>query len=327
MTKPKVFVSRDIPKEGLELISANCELELWQEDTPTPREILLEKVRGKDGIVCMLSDRIDAELMEHAGRQLRVVSNYAVGYDNIDVQAANERDIMVCNTPGVLTDATADLAFALLLAAARRVGEGIDYVKAGNWKTWKPKLLLGQNIYNATLGIIGMGEIGRAVAKRAEGFNMKIIYYDHKHRADLGQVLGAKMCNSIEDLLKEADYISLHVPLSNNTRHLINEKSLKMMKQSAILINTSRGGVVDPRALYNALKNNDIAYAALDVTEPEPIPPNHELLTLPNCLIVPHIGSATVVTRAKMAVLAAQNLIHGLAGKKPEHIVNPEVLK
>jgi glyoxylate reductase len=327
VNKPKIYVTREIPSEGLDLLVTNCDTMLWEKDTPVPRDVLLENARGKDGILCMLSDAVNAELMDTAGPQLKVISNYAVGYDNIDVPAANERSIIVCNTPRVLTDTTADLAFALLMAAARRLGEGIDYIKNGKWKTWKPKLLLGQDIYKATLGIIGLGEIGSAVAKRAAGFDMNIIYYDHKHRSEKGLPVGARMCADLDDLYQEADFISLHVPYNPETKHLINSEAFKKMKKSAILINTSRGPVVDSDALYYALKNGEISYAALDVTDPEPIPAEHKLLTLHNCLIVPHIGSASVATRAKMSVMAAKNLISGLSGKVPEYVVNPEVLK
>ncbi len=326
MNKPKVFITRAIPDDGLDLVKNECVVEVWPLEIPLTHDELLEKISGIDGLLCLLTDPIDAEIMDAAGKQLKVISNYAVGYNNIDVSAATERGILVCNTPGVLTETTADLAFALLMVAARRLGEGIEYVKQGKWKTWGPKLFLGQDIHNATLGIIGMGEIGTGMAKRAKGFNMNIIYYDHKHRAEKGEAVGARMCDSIEELLKEADFISLHVPLSNETYKLINAKAFELMKNSAVLINTSRGPVVDSRALFEALKNNEIAYAALDVTDPEPIPPNHKLLSVSNCIIVPHVGSASVKTRAKMAVMAAENLMAGLKGEVPKNLINPEVL-
>jgi glyoxylate reductase len=327
MAKHKIYVTRPIPDEGLEILRTSCDTELWPEDTPVPREVLLEKVSGKSGLLTLLSDVVDVELMECAGNQLKVISNYAVGHDNIDLVSASDRGIIVCNTPGVLTETTADLAFALLMAAARRLGEAIDYVRRGNWQTWKPKLLLGKDIHNSTLGIIGMGEIGKAVAKRAVGFNMKVIYYDHKQRPELGERLGAKMCKTLDQLLVESDFISLHVPLNSNTRHLISQEEFKKMKNSAILINSSRGPIVDTEALADALKTGEIAYAALDVTDPEPILPEHILLSLPNCIILPHIGSATVATRARMAVIAAENLISGLNGKIPKFVVNPQALK
>ena len=232
----------------------------------------------------------------------------------------------MCNTPGVLTETTADLAFALLMAAARRIVEAEKFIKDGKWQTWDPKVLLGQDIHGATLGIIGMGKIGVAVAKCAKGFGMKIIYYDHKQRTEKGSALGARLCENLNELLTNADFISIHVPLTSETQNLINSESFKKMKKNAILINTSRGKVVDSSALFQALKDGEITYAALDVTDPEPLPVDHKLLTLPNCLIVPHIGSASVATRNRMAVMAAENLIYALNNKKPNHLVNPDVL-
>lgn len=327
MTKSKVYITRAIPDEGLKIVMQNCETEIWPENLPIPRDVLLDKVRGINGLLCLLSDTIDAKVMDTAGNALKVISNYAVGYDNIDLGAATERGIIVCNTPGVLTETTADLAFALLMAAARRLGEGIEFVKMGKWKTWGPKLLLGQDIHNATLGIIGMGQIGSAVKKRAKGFNMNVIYYDPKHQPEKGQAVEAKLCNNLDELFTESDFISLHVPLTLKTKHLINADALKKMKNTAILINTSRGQVIDSNALIKALQTGEIAYAALDVTDPEPLPATHELMELPNCIVVPHIGSASTATRAKMAIIAAENLIAALAGQRPKHIVNPEVLK
>ena len=276
------------------------------------------------GLLCLLTDRIDAEVMD-AAPKLKVISNYAVGYDNIDVQAATERGIIVSNTPEVLTDTTADFAFTLLMAAARRLVEGVDYVRAGKWKTWGPKLCLGQDIHHATLGIIGLGRIGSGVAKRAEGFDMKILYYDAHRREDLEESLRIEYAD-FETVLAEADFITLHTPLVPETYHLISDREFKLMKKTAVLINNSRGPVVDHRALYKALRDGEIAYAALDVTEPEPIPAGDPLLTLDNIIICPHISSASVATRAKMATLAAENLIAGLKGQMPHHPVNPEVL-
>lgn len=302
-----------------------CDAEIWPEDTPPPRNILLEKIRGKVGILPLLTDRIDGEIMDSAGSQLKIISNYAVGFDNIDVQAATDRGILVGNTPGVLTETTADLAFALLMAAARRFGEGIDYIRADKWKTFKPMELLGRDIHHATLGIIGMGRIGFEVARRARGFDMEVIYYDH-HLVEKGETVGATMCRTLDELLEQADFISLHVPLTPETHPLIDSAALAKMKDTAILINTSRGPVVDSDALYEALSSKKIAYAALDVTDPEPLPSDHKLMTLPNCLVVPHVGSATIATRSRMAVMAAENLLAGVRGQVPNHLVNPDVL-
>ncbi len=261
-----------------------------------------------------------------AAPKLRVISNYAVGFDNIEVEEATKRGIIVGNTPGVLTDTTADFAFALLMAAARRVVEGVDYVRAGKWKTWGPKLLLGHDIHGSTLGIIGLGRIGGAVARRARGFDMRILYYDIRRREDLEEELGVEYAD-LETVLKEADFVTLHTTLTPETYHLIGLRELKLMKKTAILINTSRGPVVDPKALYEALKDGEIAYAALDVTEPEPIQVDDPLLTLDNIIIVPHMASASRSTRGKMAVMAAENLIAGLKGEMPPNPVNPEVFK
>lgn len=322
--KPVVFITRRIPDQGLSLILEQCQAEVWPEETPPPREVLLEKVRQCDGLLSLLTDRIDATLMDNAPR-LRVVSNMAVGFDNIDVAAATERGILVGNTPEVLTDTTADFAFALLMATARRIGEAIDYVRAGKWKTWGPMLLLGQDVHGATLGLIGLGRIGSAVARRAQGFNMRVLYYDVVRRQDLEQQMGI-IYTDLDTLLAESDFVSLHAPLTPQTRHIINADNLRKMKPTAILINTARGPLVDSKALYEALRDGVIAYAGLDVTDPEPIPMDDPLLTLPNCLIVPHIASASVATRGKMAELAARNLLAGLRGEVlPTHL-NPEAL-
>lgn len=326
MNSPKVFVTRLIPEAGLNLILNACDADVWPDEFPPSRNILLEKVRGMQGILSLLTDRIDGEVMDAAGPQLKIVSNYAVGFDNIDIDAASERGILVGNTPGILAETTADLAFTLLMAAARRIVEGNDYIRTGKWKTFKPMELLGKDIHHATLGIIGMGRIGTELAHRAKGFDMEIIYFDHRRRPEKGESAGARMCDSLDELFARADFISLHIPLTPETNHLIDNAALAKMKDSAILINTSRGPVVDSDALFDALKSGQIAYAALDVTDPEPLPPEHKLLTLPNCLVAPHIGSATVATRNKMAVMAAENLLAGVSGKVPNHLVNPGVL-
>ena len=325
MGKPKVFVTRAIPDRGLELLRQACRIEVWDGELPPPREVLLERVGGIDGLLSLLTDPVDAGLMDAAGPGLRVISNYAVGYDNIDVAEATGRGIPVGNTPGVLTETTADMAFALLMAAARRVVEGAEYVRAGRWHTWGPKLLLGHDVHGATLGVIGMGRIGQAVTRRASGFDMRVIYFDPYCDAEKGPFVGVAVRCDLADLLAEADFVSLHVPLTEETHHLIDASALATMKPTAVLINTSRGPVVDTDALYEALAAGRIAYAALDVTDPEPLPAGHKLLSLPNCLVVPHIASASWATRTRMAEMAAENLLAGLRGEPLPNCVNPQV--
>lgn len=277
-----------------------------------------------DALLSLLTDKVDGPIMD-AAPKLRVISNMAVRFDNIDAREATKRRIMVCNTPGVLTETTADFAFALLLAAARRVVEGDRVVRAGKWKTWGPMILLGQDMHHATLGIIGLGRIGAEVAKRAKGFDMRIIYYDTTRRPDMEKKLGVEF-RELENLLAESDFVTVHCPLVRETHHLIGDEQFKIMKKTAILVNTARGQIVDPRALYSALRDRQIAYAALDVTEPEPLPMNDPLLTLDNIVITPHIASASVATRTKMAMMAVDNLLAGIKGERPPYIVNPEVL-
>lgn len=314
----RIFITRLIPDLGLDLVREYFPApEVWTHDLPPTREQLLDKVRGVDGLLCLLTERIDAELMDAAGAQLKVVSSMSVGVDHIDIAEATKRGIPVGNTPGVLTDATADQAFALLLAAARRVVEGADYVRRGQWTTWHPQLLLGADLVGATLGIIGFGRIGQAVAKRAQGFDLRVIY----HSPDAKPAYGAQPVD-LDTLLRESDFVSLHVPLLPETRHLVNADFLSKMKPSAILVNTARGGVVDQVALYNALKSKQIFTAALDVTDPEPLPMDSPLLELDNCIIVPHLGSASKWTRDQMSKLAAENLIAGLKGERLPNCVN-----
>ena len=322
MVKPKVFVTRIILDKGLEKVKDFCDVDLWTAELPPSRSTLFKHVRGVDGLLCLLTDSIDAEVMDAAGSQLKVISNHAVGYDNIAVAEATRRGIPVGNTPGILTDATADFAFTLLMAAARRVVEGERFVREGKWKTWGPAILLGMDIAGATLGLIGYGRIGQAVARRATGFNMRILYHDPFAKPE--DTIPARSVD-LETLLRESDFISVHTPLTEETRHLINQKTLRLMKPSAILINTSRGPVVDQEALYQALKSRLIFAAALDVTEPEPLPADSPLLELDNLLVVPHIASASRSTREKMSLMAAENLIAGLKGEQLPHCVNPEV--
>ena len=298
-------------------------MDLWPGDLPPGRDELLRRVKGANGILSLLTDKVDGELMDASGEQLKVISNLAVGFDNIDVPAATARGIPVGNTPDVLTDATADFAFTLLLAAGRRLLEGDRYIKAGKWKTWDPLALLGVEIKGATLGLVGFGRIGKAMARRAAGFDMRVIYYDPSEKI-LDSRIDA-MHVDFNTLLEESDFISLHVPLTADTRHLIGAKALSKMKTEAVLINTARGPIVDPDALYEALKQHWIFAAALDVTEPEPLPLEHPLYTLDNVIIAPHIASASRATRDKMAMMAAQNLIAGLKGERLPNCVNPQV--
>jgi glyoxylate reductase len=311
--QPRVLVTRKLPPVVLAELIQTVEAEIWDEEVPPSHEVLLEKIRGKDGLLCLLTDRIDAQVMD-AAPGLKVISQIAVGFDNIDIQAATARGIRVGNTPGVLTEATADFAFSLLMAAARRIGEGIDYVRQGKWKTWGLTLLLGQEVHGSTLGLVGFGRIGQAVARRARGFDMKVLYTDQARMQNIEAQLDARYC-SLDELLRESDFISIHVNLTEKTRGLIGSHAFEIMKPSAVLINTARGPVVDQDALYQALQAGKIAYAALDVTDPEPLPAEDRLLSLPNIIVVPHIASATVATRTRMCRMAIQNLTAGLKGK------------
>ena len=321
--KPRVFITIELPKQTLELIGSRCSVEAWDSEEAVPREVLLQKVSEIDGMV-EDGDRIDAELLNRASR-LRVISNFGVGVDNIDVSEATRRGIIVGNTPGVLTETTADLAFSLILAAARRIVEGVEGVKRGRWRNWGPMNLLGVDVHGATLGIIGLGRIGSAVARRGRGFNMKLAYYSRTRHTEIENEIGIKFMD-LDTLLGECDFLSIHTRLTSETYHLIGEKEFRRMKPNCILINTSRGAVVDCNALYEALSQHKIAYAALDVTDPEPIPPNHPLLKLDNALITPHIGSASMATRIKMGSMVAENLFAGLNGEMPPNPVNPEAL-
>jgi glyoxylate reductase len=322
----KVYITRRIPEPGIEMIRKEHEVEINPYDRVLTREELLQAVKGKDGILCLLTDKIDAEVFDAAGPQLKVVSNYAVGYDNIDVKEATKRGIVVTNTPGVLTETTADLAWALILATARRIVEADKFTRAGKYEGWAPMLFLGQDVYGKTLGIIGMGRIGQAVARRAKGFNMKVLYNDIRRiPEEIEKELNATFV-SLDELLEQSDFVSLHTYLSPETYHLINEERLRKMKKTAYLINTSRGPVVDESALVRALKEGWIAGAGLDVYEFEPkLVPG--LAECENAVLLPHIASASIETRTKMATMAAENLLAVLAGKTPPNPVNPEVLK
>ncbi len=322
--KPRVYVTRIMPSQGLDLIRSECDATIWEGELPPPHETLEREARDKDGLVSLLTDRVDAALLQ-ACPKLRVVSNFAVGFDNLDIPAATRLGVLVGNTPGVLTETTADFAFALLMAAARRIVEGEDYVRAGKWKTWGPLLLLGADIHHATLGLVGLGRIGTEMAKRARGFDMRVLYYDVIRRQELEAEHQIEF-RPLDDLLAASDFVSIHTPLTPETHHLMNRERFAKMKPGAIMINTSRGPVVDTDALVAALRQGVIAGAALDVTEPEPLPADHPLVTMPNCIVVPHIASASAVTRGKMAEIAARNLIAGLRGEPLPHGLNNEAL-
>ncbi len=319
-----IYVTRVIPQPGLDILHKYIErVEVNTNDHILSREELLQKVKGRDGLLPLLTDKIDGELMDAAGKQLKIIANHAVGFDNIDVKAASARGIMVTNTPGVLTDATADHAWALLFAVGRRIVESDKFARAGKYQGWGPMMFLGADITGRTLGIVGAGRIGAAVALKSRGFNLRVLYADEIANPTIEKEVGAKKV-PFEQLLRESDFVSVHVPLFPSTHHLFNDDSFKLMKKTAYLINTSRGPVIDEAALVRALKNGVIAGAALDVFEEEPkIHP--DLIGLDNVVLTPHIASATIETRTKMATMAAQNLVDGLSGKRPANLLNPEV--
>lgn len=322
--QPFVFVTRELPGDAIERLRAVAEVEVWPDELPPPYSELRARAVRADGLLTLLTDRIDGALLDAAPR-LRVVANMAVGFDNIDVAAATAHGVLVANTPGVLTETTADFAFALLLAAARRVVEGDHAARDGRWRTWSPTFLLGQDVHGATLGIVGLGAIGRAVARRARGFGMRVLYAD-RSPSDAAAETSAEYC-SLDDLLRRADFVSVHVPLTPETRHLFGEREFGLMKPSAVFVNTSRGPVVDEAALERALREGRIAAAAIDVTELEPLPLESPLLTLPNLIVTPHIASASVATRGRMAAMAAEAVVAGLAGRVPASCLNPEALR
>lgn len=316
----KIYVTRQIPETALALLRPHGELNVWGREYAIPRDTLLQELHKSDALLCMVTERIDEDLLAHAPR-LRIVANMAVGYDNVDVPALTRRKIVFTNTPGVLTETTADLAFALVLGIARRLGEGERLVRAGRWPTWSPFVFLGTDVHHATLGIIGLGRIGAEVAKRAKGFDMRVLYFNRGHNAEAEERFGCTRVD-LPTLLRESDFVVVLVPLSSETRHFLSMPQLRLMKRTAFLINAARGPIVDQRALYEALRDGVIAGAALDVTDPEPIPANDPLLTLENCLIVPHIGSASIATRTRMATLAAANIAAFLSGGRPPTPVN-----
>lgn len=318
----KIFVTRKIPQPGLDLLQKKFDITVNSYNRVLTKEEIIKAVKGKDGLLCLLTDTIDRDVIT-AEPQLKMIASYAVGYDNIDVATATKRGIPVSNTPGVLTETTAELAWALLFTVARRIVEGDTFTRKGNFKGWAPMLMLGQDITNKTLGIIGAGRIGTAFALKSKGFTMKVLYTDEQRNHELETELKAKKV-PLPELLKESDFISIHVPLMKTTRHLISEKELKMMKRTAILINTARGPIINEQALIKALKEHWIFGAGLDVYEYEPKIPK-ELKSLDNVVLQPHTGSATIETRTKMALIAAENMIAGLSGQIPPNCINKEV--
>ncbi|AOH53975.1 D-glycerate dehydrogenase [Peribacillus muralis] len=318
--RPKIYITRKLPEQIIEGLRGNFDIRMWdEEEIPVPREVLEEEVKEVDGLLCLLTEQIDESLINRAVN-LKIIANMAVGHNNIDVHSATERGIMVTNTPGVLTETTADLTFGLLLATARRMMEAADYLKSGKWETWSPMQLTGQDVHGATLGIIGLGRIGEALAKRAKGFDMNLVYFNRSRKYEQEKELGIDYL-PIEKLLQVSDFVCILLPLTPDTAYMIGKEQLKLMKRTSVLINTARGGIIDEKALYQALKDRDIWAAGLDVFEEEPVSVDHPLLTLPNVVTLPHIGSASIATRMKMAALAVQNLADGLAGDTPRNLV------
>ncbi len=326
MRRPRVYVCRPLLGRALALLEEHCEVRVWPDpEVPLPREVLQGEVQEAEGLVTLVTERVDAALLEAAPR-LRVVSNVAVGYDNVDVAAATRRGVVVTNTPDVLTETTADLAWALLLAASRRVAEADRFTRGGRWRSWGLELMLGQDVYGRTLGVVGLGRIGRAVARRAVGFGMQVLYTSRRRHEDAERDLGVQW-RELDELLAEADFVTLHTPLTPETRHLIDRARLRRMKPTAVLVNTCRGAVVDEAALGEALREGWIWAAGLDVFEQEPLPPDSPLLSLENVVLAPHIGSASFATRARMSEMAAENCVAVLTGRRPPNPVNPEVLE
>jgi glyoxylate reductase len=315
-----------MPERGLKIIKEKFDAEVWRDYAPPPRKTIIEKAAKVDALATLLSDKIDAEVFD-AAPNLKIVAQMAVGFDNIDVNEATKRGIYVTNTPGVLTETTADFAWTLLMAIARRVVEADKYVRSGNWKvSWHPMMIQGRDVYGATLGIVGLGRIGCAIAKRAKGFDMKVMYYDVIRRPDFEKEYDIQF-TELDELFPKADFITINTPLTKETVHLVDEKKLKMMKKTAYLINNARGPIVDEKALYKALKEGWIAGAALDVFEQEPTPMENPLLKLDNVVVAPHISSASYETRSKMAEMVAENLVVFFEGKTPPNLVNPEAVK
>jgi glyoxylate reductase len=318
-TRERIFVTRQIPSPGIELLRSHFEVDIWPDPLPPSREQLQSRTQGVFGLLTLLSDSVDASVMDAAGPSLRAIANYAVGYNNIDVREAHRRSIAVGNTPDALTDATADIAVGLILAAARHFQESILQVRSLEWKTWEPMGLLGLDLRGKTLGILGMGRIGAAVARTmVGGWNMKLLYTSRTDKPQIDSELGGRRV-PLKELLSTSDVISIHTDLNPGTKHLIHRDTLTIMKRNAVLVNTARGGVIDQEALYEALRAKTIFAAGLDVTDPEPLPSDSRLRDLPNCTILPHIGSATFVARNTMSIMAANNLIATLHGQPMPH--------
>jgi glyoxylate reductase len=323
MSKPRIYITRPLPAAAMRILEGQVEYHMWdRENEAVRRETLLREIVDVDGIICLITEKMDAEVIERAHR-CRVIAQVAVGYDNIDVAAATRRGIYVTNTPGVLTETTADMGWAILMATARRVVEGDKFTRSGRWKTWELMGFTGQDVGGATLGIIGLGRIGTAIARRAKGFAMPILYHNRNRAEALEAELGARYA-SLDDLLRQSDFVMISVALTPDTRHLIGERELGLMKPSAILVNIARGPIVDQRALYRALVDRKIWAAGLDVFEVEPVPMDEPLLRLDNVVVPPHLGSGSIATRTKMATMAAENCLAGTTGKIPLNVVNPE---
>lgn len=322
MPVPRVFVTRSLPGDALERLGESAELSVWEEELPPPPEELRRQAAACHALLTLLTDRVDGELLD-AAPDLVVVSNMATGFDNVDLATATERAVLVTRTPGVLAETVADFTFALLLAAARRIAEADRYVRTGRWRTWGPSVLLGRDVHGATLGIVGLGGVGTEVAKRARGFGMEVLYFSRTRKPALERRYRLTYA-PLDELLRRSDFVSLHAALTPETRGLIGRRELSLMKETAILVNTGRGPLVDQTVLAQALASGQIAGAALDVTDPEPIAADDPLLTLENVVITPHIASASVGTRSRMAEMAVDNLLTALAGRVPKHTANPE---
>jgi glyoxylate reductase len=323
MAKPRIYITRPLPEPAMRMLEGAVEYRMWdREDEPVPRESLLREVVDVDGVICLITEKMDAEVIDRM-RRSTVIAQVAVGIDNIDVAAATRRGVFVTNTPGVLTETTADMGWAILMATARRVVEGDKFTRSGRWKTWELMGFTGQDVHGATLGIIGLGRIGAAIARRAKGFAMTILYNNRRPAEALGAEVGARYV-SLDDLLRQSDFVMVSCALTAETRHFIGERELGLMKPTAALVNIARGPIVDQRALYRALVDRKIWAAGLDVFEVEPVPMDEPLLKLDNVVVPPHLGSASTATRIKMATMAAENCLAGVTGRVPPNVVNPE---
>lgn len=322
----KVLITRKLAPDVIAKLQQTCELDVWDEDTPIPRAELSKRIVGKAGVLCLVTDQIDAEVIAAGAATLKTVSTMSVGHDHIDMHACAEHDIRVGHTPDVLTDGVADYTISLMIMAGRRINEATQAARDGTWDFWRPYWLTGIDLHHATVGIVGLGRIGEAVAQRLQGFDCRVLYTSRSHKPEIEKRYGVQHA-ALDDLLAQSDFVTVHCPLTPETKLMFNATRFSQMKSSAIFVNTSRGGLVDQTALYNALKNHDIGGAALDVTTPEPLPLDDPLFTLPNCILSPHIGSASVKTRHKMGLLAADNLLAGLKGLPLPYQVKPIVVE